>query len=240
MFLPDGDSKMILDPAVPSVYPEPDSTGFGHGEERVKNLGEDSPEDRRESSQDNCAAGEITRLLRAARDGGEAAATSVMPLVYDDLKKIARNQLSRWRPGQTLNTTALVHEGYAKLAGAAALEWEDRRHYFAIAAQAMRQIVVDYARSMFAAKRQHLRSDLDLARLPDDGRARAEQITLVDQLLERLEKLDPEMVRIVECRFFAAYTLDETAEALGISRRTVQRKWERARSWLVELGRESG
>lgn len=205
----------------------------------MKNRGEDSPEDRRGSSQDNCAAGEITRLLRAARDGGDAAATSVMPLVYDDLKKIARNQLSRWRPGQTLNTTALVHEGYAKLAGAAALEWEDRRHYFAIAAQAMRQIVVDYARSMFAAKRQHVRADIDLARLPDDGPARAEQITLVDQLLERLEKLDPEMVRIVECRFFAAYTLDETAEALGISRRTVQRKWERGRAWLVALGQES-
>ena len=202
-----------------------DSAGVGRQERHDDNPGKGE-------------AGEITRLLRAAHDGGQAAAASVMPMVYDDLKKIARNQLARWRPGQTLNTTALVHEGYAKLEGAAALEWEDRRHYFAIAAQAMRQIVVDYARGMFAAKRQHIRADIDLARLPDDGPARAEQVAIVDQLLERLEKLDPEMVRIVECRFFAAYTLDETAEALDISRRTVQRKWERARAWLVALERE--
>jgi len=185
-------------------------------------------------------AGEITRLLRAAHADGEAAAASVMPLVYEDLKKIARNQLARWRPGQTLNTTALVHEGYAKLEGAAALEWEDRRHYFALAAQAMRQILVDYARGMFAAKRQHLRADIDLAHLPDDGPARAGQVALVDQLLDRLEALDPEMVRIVECRFFAAYTLDETAEALGISRRTVQRKWQRGRAWLAALAGDEG
>lgn len=184
--------------------------------------------------------GDITRLLRAARDGGEHEADAVMPLVYDDLKKIARNQLAKWRPGQTLNTTALVHEGYAKLADAAALEWEDRRHYFAIAAKAMRQIVVDHARGMFAAKRHHVRADIDLSRLPDDGPERAEQVALVDQLLERLEVLDPEMVRIVECRFFAAYTLDETAQALGISRRTVQRKWQRGRAWLATLGREPG
>lgn len=184
-------------------------------------------------------AGEITRLLRAAHDGGQAAAASVMPLVYDELKKIARTQLARWRPGQTLNTTALVHEGYAKLADAAVLEWVDRRHYFAIAARAMRQIVVDYARGMFAAKRQHFRSDIDLAHLPDDGPARAEQVAVVDQLLERLEALDPQMVRIVECRFFAAYTLDETAEALNVSRRTVQRKWARARAWLVAMEQET-
>jgi len=185
------------------------------------------------------APGEITLLLRAARED-DRAADAVMPLIYEDLKNIARNQLARWRPGQTLDTTALVHESYAKLAGAAALEWADRRHYFAVAARAMRQVLVDYARGMFAAKRQHVRVDVDLARLPDDGPARAEQVALVDHLLERLEVLDPQMVRIVECRFFAAYTLDETAEALGVSRRTVQRKWARARAWLVALGHEAG
>lgn len=206
----------------------------GSGSERH----DENPLDRRGGLDQPSDAGDITRLLRAAREGGDQAAASVMPLVYDDLKKIARNQLARWRPGQTLNTTALVHEGYAKLAGASALEWEDRRHYFAIAAQAMRQIVVDYARGMFAAKRQHLKADIDLARLPDDGTARAEQVAFVDQLLDRLEALDPQMVRIVECRFYAAYTLDETAEALDISRRTVQRKWERARAWLVALEKE--
>ena len=181
------------------------------------------------------APGEVTRRLREARDGDLDA---VMPLVYDDLKRIARNQLARWRPGQTLDTTALVHEGYAKLAGAEHLEWADRRHYFAVAARAMRMIVVDYARGLFADKRAGVRVDIDLARLPDDGTARAEQVALVDQLLDRLEALDPDMVRIVECRFYAGYTLDETAEALEISKRTVQRKWDRARAWLVALARD--
>jgi RNA polymerase sigma factor (TIGR02999 family) len=178
---------------------------------------------------------ELTRLLREAR-GGDADA--VMPLVYDDLKRIARNQLARWRPGQTLNTTALVHEGYAKLAGSQYLDWDDRRHYFAVAARAMRMVVVDYARGLFADKRRGVRVDVDLAQLPDDGPTRAEQVALVDQLLERLESLDPEMVRIVECRFYAGYTLSETADALNVSQRTVQRKWDRARAWLVALSRD--
>ena len=182
--------------------------------------------------------GEITRLLSAARRGGEAEANAALARVYGDLKRIARNQLQRWRPGETLNTTALVHEGYAKLARSQTLEWVDRRHYFALAARAMRMVVVDYARGLFADKRSGVQVDIDLSRLPDDGPARAEQVALVDQLLERLEALDPEMVRIVECRFYAGYTLDETAEALGVSKRTVQRKWERARAWLVALARD--
>lgn len=181
---------------------------------------------------------DITELLRGIRTGSIADGDALMNAVYNDLKRIARSQLGRWRPGQTLNTTALVHESYAKLSGSDRLDYADRRHFFAVAARAMRQIVVDYARSMFASKRQHILADIDLAHLPDDGPARAEQVALVDQLLERLEKMDPEMVRIVECRFFAAYTLDETAEALGISRRTVQRKWERGRAWLAALQAE--
>lgn len=185
--------------------------------------------------QDALEPGELTRLLRSARDGSREDADAVMPMVYEDLKRIARSQLARWRPGQTLNTTALVHEGYAKLANADDLEWEDRNHYFSIAARAMRQIIVDHARKLSAGKRDGVRLDIDLATLPEEGPARAEQIAWVDQMLERLERLDPDMVRIVECRFFAAYTLDETAEALGMSRRTVQRKWTRARAWTLTL-----
>ena len=156
----------------------------------------------------------ITELLRGIRAGGKVDGDALMTAVYADLKRIARSQLGRWRPGQTLNTTALVHESYAKLAGSDSMDYADRRHFFAVAARAMRQIVVDYARGLFAGKRNGLRMDIDLATLPDDGPQRAEQVALVDQLLERLEALDPEMVRIVECRFFAAYTLEETAEAL--------------------------
>jgi RNA polymerase sigma factor (sigma-70 family) len=102
----------------------------------------------------------------------------------------------------------------------------------------MRMIVVDYARGLFADKRSGVRIDVDLAQLPEDGPTRAEQVALVDQLLERLESLDAEMVRIVECRFYAGYTLAETADALRISQRTVQRKWDRARAWLVALSRD--
>lgn len=178
----------------------------------------------------------ITRLLQRCRGGDEQSFDALIPLVYEDLKRIARGQLARWRPGATLDTTALVHESYSRLARAANLEWADRGHFYAVAARAMRQIIVDYARSLFADKRAGIRVNIDLGELPDDGPARAEQIALVDQLLGRLELLDPEMVRVVECRFFAAYTLEETAEALGISRRTVQRKWQRARAWLAALG----
>jgi len=182
----------------------------------------------------------ITRLLRRCRIGDRASFDALIPLVYEDLKRLARIQLSRWRPGQTLNTTALVHESYSRLAKAQGLEWADRGHFYAVAARAMRQIVVDYARSLYSAKRSGIRAHVDLGQLPDDGPQRAEQVAVVDQLLHKLESLDPEMVRVVECRFFAAYTLDETAEALDISRRTVQRKWQRARAWLVQLSEQPG
>jgi RNA polymerase sigma factor (TIGR02999 family) len=181
----------------------------------------------------------ITVLLHRCRDGDEESFDELVPVVYEDLRRIARGQLARWRPGQTLNTTALVHESYAKLARSAELDWSDRGHFFAVAARAMRGIIVDYARGLFADKRTGIRADIDLAQLPDDGPARAEQVLAVDQLLERLEQLDEQMARVVECRFFAAYTLDETAQALNISRRTVQRKWQRARAWLAALGKES-
>jgi RNA polymerase sigma factor (TIGR02999 family) len=180
----------------------------------------------------------ITVLLHRCRDGDADSFDELIPAVYDELRRIARGQLARWRPGQTLNTTALVHESYAKLARSAELGWNDRGHFYAVAARAMRGIIVDYARGLFADKRSGFKVDIDLAELPDDGPARAEQVLAVDQLLEKLERMDPDMSHIVECRFFAAYTLDETAEALGISRRTVQRKWQRARAWLAQLGRE--
>ncbi|MEE4304076.1 MAG: ECF-type sigma factor [Wenzhouxiangella sp.] len=177
----------------------------------------------------------ITQLLRKCRAGDETSFDALIPLVYEDLKRLARIQLAKWRPGQTLDTTALVHESYSRLARAEGLDWADRGHFYAVAAKAMRQIVVDYARSLFARKRSGVRVNIDLGRLPDDGPARAEQVAAVDQLLDKLAALDESLVEVVECRFFAAYTLDETAEVLGMSRRTVQRKWQRARAWLVQL-----
>ncbi|MCA1779303.1 MAG: sigma-70 family RNA polymerase sigma factor [Xanthomonadaceae bacterium] len=182
----------------------------------------------------------ITILLQRCREGDSDSFDELIPVVYHELKRIAHRQLARWRPGQTLNTTALVHESYARLARNAGVDLDNRKHFYAVAARAMRSVVVDYARSLFADKRSGIRADIDLASLPDDGPARAEQVVAVDQLLEKLEALDAQMARIVECRFFAAYTLDETAEALNISRRTVQRKWQRGRAWLAAMGSEAG
>lgn len=179
----------------------------------------------------------ITRMLhecRASKDP-EAAFDSLMPLVYDDLKKIARQQLRRLRPGQTLNTTALVNESYTKLQPSASLDWADRQHFFAIAARAMRQIVVDHARSMMTHKRSGQRIDMDLAQLPASMADRADQVVYIDQLLNQLESINADLTRTFECLYFAGYSQPETAEMLGISLRTVQRRWAQACAWLREL-----
>lgn len=182
----------------------------------------------------------ITRLLHQCRDmdGGGAAFDALMPLVYDDLKQVARAQLMQLRPGQTLDTTALANESYIKLKDHADLDWVDRRHFFAIAARAMRQILVDYARRQMAGKRHGIRVDLDLQRVPDSSDAWADHMLGVHQLLERLESINEDLVRVVECRFFAGYSEPEIAAILDISVRTVQRRWHAARGWLQELARE--
>lgn len=177
----------------------------------------------------------ITLLLQRSRNGDKASRDDLMTAVYDDLKRIARGQLARWRHGQTINTTALVHESYLKLASSSDLDWQDRGHYYAVAARAMRFIIVDYARNRLSDKRRGHIADIDLTTIADDGQIQIEQVIAVDQLLGRLESLDEDMARIVECRFFAAYTLDETATALNMSRRSVQRKWQRAQAWLTTL-----
>lgn len=179
----------------------------------------------------------ITRMLHECRESEdpEAIFGSLMPLVYDDLKQIARQQLRRLRPGETLNTTALVHESYAKLQPSAGLDWTDRQHFFAIAARAMRQVVVDHARSLMAHKRSGQKVDIDLEQVPGNMVGRAEQIIHIDQLLDRLKTINPDLARTFECRYFAGYTQDETAELLDISVRTVQRRWTQACAWLREL-----
>lgn len=179
----------------------------------------------------------ITRLLRECRDEdtGEDAFDSLMPLVYDDLRRLARQQLARMRSGQTLDTTALAHESYLKLQNHAALDWTDRQHFYAIAARAMRQILVDYARRRNAGKRYGDKQQIELEYVIGDSDERAAQLLHVDELLERLNDIDSDLVRIVECRFFAGYSQEETSSVLGISLRTVQRRWQRARAWLREL-----
>ena len=182
------------------------------------------------------AEAEITTLLAALRAGDKSAMDRLFPLVYREFHGRAHQQLARRRPGETLSTTALVHETYLKLAGSAKQSYEDRLHFFAVASRAMRQILVDYARRNATAKRGGSRAvtlDDDAAANPD----RAEELLALDEALEHLERLDPRLVQTVELRFFGGLSVEETADAMGISPRTVKRDWQRARAFLFQAVR---
>jgi RNA polymerase sigma factor (TIGR02999 family) len=179
--------------------------------------------------------GEVTELLRAARAGDEAATAALFRVVYDDLKRVARRQL-RGAGTPTMTTTALVHEAYLRLARPGNLDLNDRAHFFAVAARAMRQILVDHARRRMAEKRGGgaLALELDEARVgaADD---RAETIVALDAALEKLAKLDDRLARLVEVRFFGGMTFEEVAAGDaggGLSERTLKRDWKRAKAFL--------
>lgn len=178
-------------------------------------------------------SGEITRLLHEVREGDSGAFDRLMPLVYDELQEIAHRQLQKERPGHTLDTSALTHEVYLKLAGEE-VAWENRAHFFVLAARAMRQILIDYARKQNAQKRggdwirtslstNHLRVDVEMG-----------EVLVLDELLDRLETFDERACQVVEFRFFGGMTEDEVAEVLDVSTRTVQRDWRKARAWLYK------
>jgi RNA polymerase sigma factor (TIGR02999 family) len=174
---------------------------------------------------------EITTLLAALRNGDRSAMDRLFPLVYREFHGRAHQQLARRRPGETLSTTALVHETYLKLAGSSRHAYEDRTHFYAVASRAMRQILVDYARRNAAEKRGSGRVvtlDGDALASPD----RADELLALDEALDRLQELDPRLVQTVELRFFAGLSVEEAAETLGVSPRTVKRDWQRARAFL--------
>ena len=178
---------------------------------------------------------EITRLLEAAGGGDQHAIDNLLPLIYDEVRRLAQAQLRSERPSHTLNATALVHEAYLKLIVQDRVSWQNRAHFFAIAAQAMRRILVDYARGRLAQKRG---GGAAIVTLNDEIIAtdsRAEDIAALDDALERLRRLDERQCRIVELRFFSGLTEKEVGSALGISEATVKRDWRMARAWL---GRE--
>ncbi len=177
----------------------------------------------------------VDQLLRELEAGDREAMTRLLPIVYAELHVMARRQLRRLRPGQTLNTTGLVHEAYLRLVGHADAGWKDRRHFVAVAATAMRQIVVDEARSKAAKKRGGGRHkvSLDPARLPAAERA-AELIDL-DEALEQLSKVDARLSTVVELRFFTGLSVPETAEVLEVSPSTVKREWRTARALLYQM-----
>jgi RNA polymerase sigma factor (TIGR02999 family) len=175
---------------------------------------------------------DVTRLLVAARSGDRNALDALYPLVYQDLRGVAHRALSGGRTGDTLNTTALVHEAYLKLHGASSFLPQDRRHFFAIAARAMRQIVVDHARSRAAQKRGGAlqRVDLDAATIAGEDSGAA--LLALEDALGKLGELDERLARVVELRFFGGLTVEETAEVLDVDPRTVKRDWRKARAML--------
>jgi len=181
--------------------------------------------------------GAITELLQRHHLGDREAFDQVVPLVYDYLRRIARSQLARGWPSDTLDTTALVHEAYLQLAAETGLSVKDRNHFYAICARVMRRILVDHARRVSAQKRSAdgPRVPLDFVDVGVD--AQTEVMVAVDEALTALHHLDEQLVRVVECRYFAGMTETETAAALDMSLRSVQRHWLRARAWLLrELG----
>ena len=178
--------------------------------------------------------GEVTLLLAQLREGNPDAVNQLVPLVYDELRRMAAAYMRRERAGHTLQATDLVNEAYVRLAGGEAGPWQNRAHFFAIAANSMRQVLLDHARKRHADKRggAHAQKvDIDAELIV--GYDSLDDVLVVDELLGRLEKIDPRQGRLVELRFFAGLTGDETAEAMGISAATVKREWRSAKAWLT-------
>jgi RNA polymerase sigma factor (TIGR02999 family) len=176
--------------------------------------------------------GMVTQLISAHREGDNLAGDRLFALVYDELHAMARRQLKFRSPGETLNTTGLVHEAYLKLFDRDENGWNDRVHFFSVTARAMRQILVDYARKINAEKRgggaHHTEID---ASIISDSRGNIDILDL-DTALKQLEELNPRLATIVECRFFGGMSIDETAALLDVSSRTIDREWLKAKSFL--------
>lgn len=175
----------------------------------------------------------ITALVQAFSDGDRGALDRLMPLVYRDLQRLARNQVRRGGPRVTLDTGVLVHEAYMKMLDQKSARPVDRGHFLAICSRAMRQVVIDHARQRQAAKRGGGERPVTFDEAAIAVDEQAVQLLEINDALERLEKRDERLARVVECRFFAGLTEDETAAALGVNTRTVQRDWRRARAWLL-------
>ena len=181
----------------------------------------------------------VTRLLQELRTGNRQAFSELLPRVYDELHELARMQRRRWEGNETLNATALVHEAYLRMVEQSAPQWVSRPHFLAVASTAMRQILLDYAKRMRAAKRGGGKGPVPLHEVEDALRSAedlsevgSEAFLALDDSLRRLEKHDRRQSRIVECRFFGGMSIEETAEALGISPATVSRGWAMAQAWL--------
>jgi RNA polymerase sigma factor (TIGR02999 family) len=175
---------------------------------------------------------DVTRALLALSKGERSALDGLLPLIYDQLRAQAQRALRAERPDHTLSPTALVHEAYLKLVRLDRVEWRDRAHFFGACANEMRRILVSYARNRKATKRGAGAEHVPLENAAVAAWERPADLVALDDALDRLADMDPRQVRIIECRFFAGMSVEETAEALGISAATVKRDWTAARAWL--------
>jgi RNA polymerase sigma factor (TIGR02999 family) len=183
---------------------------------------------------------EVSLLLQGWRNGDRKALDALLPLVYRELRRLAHFQLQKERPDHTLQSAALVHEAYLRLIGLSTPQWESRTHFFAIAAQLMREILVDYARRHKAAKRGGGTCTLSLDSAAMLSRQKNVDVISLDEALKELTKIDPRQSRVVELRFFTGLSLEEISEVLEIAPATVQRDWTAARAWLHrEISRNS-
>ncbi len=177
--------------------------------------------------------GSVTQLLADWRNGDHSALNQLLPLVYDELRRLANSYLNRERPDHTLQATALVHEAYLRLVDQRGTSWENRAHFFGVAASLMREILVDHARRRNAAKRGGAVRDLPLDEAVGFFEERDVNLVALDEALNHLAAIDPQKSRTVELRFFGGLTARETAEVLGVSLTTVEREWRMAKVWLL-------
>jgi RNA polymerase sigma factor (TIGR02999 family) len=178
------------------------------------------------------SAGKVTAILQAAQKGDQEAAARLLPLVYGELRKLARARMAQLPPGQTMQPTALVHEAYLRLLGKSDLHVENQRHFFFVAARAMRDILVEQARSKAGPKRGGNRKRVLLQDNQAAGEPNPEEVLAVHEALADLEKDDPLKAQIVNLRYFTGMSMEETAQVLGLSERTAQRHWRFIKAWL--------
>jgi RNA polymerase sigma-70 factor, ECF subfamily len=176
---------------------------------------------------------QISQLLAAWSNGDQAAGDQLMPMVYGELRRMARRYMAGQPHGHTLQTTALIHEAYLKLVGQEGKHWQNRAHFFGVAAQAMRHILVDYARGRQAAKRGGVVRAVSLSEAALVTSDQAGEMVALDEALHRMAELAPRQSRVVELRYFGGMSVDETADVLRVSPETVTRDWRMAKAWLL-------
>jgi RNA polymerase sigma-70 factor (ECF subfamily) len=189
----------------------------------------------------NQSSMDVTLLLKELSRGNQDALAELIPAVYDELRRLAAYYLREERSDHTLQATALVHEAYLRLVDQRHVDWKNRNHFFGVAAHLMRRVLLMHAREHRAAKRGGSAHKISLDETAIFSQAKADDLVFLDELLNRLATLDPQQERIVEMRFFAGLTVEETADLMGISTATVKRDWAMAKAWLArELGSSRG